>query len=41
MSISEITLKLSKLKNEIGSFKPSIRQNDEESDEWFEIFKNI
>ena len=33
MSISEITLKLSKLKNEIGSFKASIRQNDEESDE--------
>ena len=33
MNISEITLKLAKLKNGIGSLKTSIRQNDEESDE--------
>ena len=33
MSISEITLKLAKLKNGIVSFKTSIRPNDEESDE--------
>ena len=33
MNISEITLKLAKLKNGIGSLKTSIRQNDEENDE--------
>ena len=33
ISISEITLKLAKLKNGMNSLKTSIRQNDEETDE--------
>ena len=41
ISISEITLKLAKLKNGMNSLKTSIRQNDEETDEWFKFFKNI
>ena len=38
ISISEITLKLAKLKNGMNSLKTSIRQNDEENDEWSGLY---